>query len=126
MISRCHFRAAIREIMALAQKANQYLDESAPWKKIKEDREATANILNVVIEVICCLKTLLYPFIPFSSQKLHELLGFEDNLQDGGWAITRPPVGQKLLKPEPLFAKLDEDVVKEETEILLSAQKESA
>jgi len=125
LLSRCQFRAAIREIMALAQKANQYLDESAPWKKIKEDREATANILNVVIEVICCLKTVLYPFIPFSSQKLHELLGFDDNLQDQGWAINRPLVGQKLLEPEPLFAKFDDDVIKEETENLLSHQKES-
>jgi len=125
MLSHCQFRAAIREIMALAQKANQYLDESAPWKKIKEDRAATTNILNVVLEVICCLKTMLYPFIPFSSQKLHSMLGFEDELQNNGWTIIRPSVGQKLLKPEPLFAKLDEDVVKEETEILLAHQKES-
>ncbi|MFC1979056.1 methionine--tRNA ligase [Chloroflexota bacterium] len=125
MLSHCQFRAAVREIMSLAQKANQYLDESAPWKKIKEDIAITANILNVVIEVICCLKTVLHPFIPFSSQKLHNLLGFEGKLEDHGWAINRPAAGQKLLKPEPLFAKLDEDVVKKETEILLAGQKES-
>ncbi|MFC1951126.1 methionine--tRNA ligase [Chloroflexota bacterium] len=125
MLGRCQFRAAIRKIMALAQKANQYLDESAPWKKIKEDRALAADILNVVIEVICCLKTVLYPFLPFSSQKLHAMLGFDDNLDDYGWTISRPPVGQELLKPDPLFAKLDEDVVKEETEILLAEQKET-
>jgi len=125
MLNRCQFRAAVREIMALAQKANQYLDESAPWKKIKEDRAKAADTLNAVIEVICCLKTMLYPFIPFSSQKLHAMLGFDDKLEDHGWAVYRPPVGQALLKPEPLFVKLDEDVIKEETEILLAEQKEN-
>jgi methionyl-tRNA synthetase len=124
LLSHCQFRAAIREIMALAQKANQYLDESAPWKKIKKDRAIAANILNVVIEVICCLKTVLYPFIPFSSHKLHMLLGFEGKLEEQGWSINSPSAGQKLNQPEPLFAKLDEDVVKEETENLLASQKE--
>ena len=112
--------------MALAQKANQYLDESAPWKRIKEDRDATAAILCTVIEVISCLKTVLYPFLPFSSQKLHNLLGFEGNLQDQGWTIQIPESGQKLEKPEPLFTKLDDDVIKEEVDILAQGQKETA
>jgi methionyl-tRNA synthetase len=124
LLNHCQFRAAIREIMALAQKANQYLDESAPWKRIKEDRVAVANILNVAIEVICCLKTVLYSFIPFSSQKLHTMLGFDGKIEEGGWTIKPPAAGQKLSQPEPLFAKLDQDVVKEETENLLASQKE--
>ncbi|MBT3362474.1 MAG: methionine--tRNA ligase [Chloroflexi bacterium] len=126
LLEQCKFRAATREAMALAQKANQYLDESAPWKRIKEDRDATAAILCTVIEVISCLKTVLYPFLPFSSQKLHNLLGFEGNLQDQGWTIQIPESGQKLEKPEPLFTKLDDDVIKEEVDILAQGQKETA
>ena len=33
------------QAMSLAQEANRYLDEKAPWKKIKEDRQAAANSL---------------------------------------------------------------------------------
>ena len=58
---------------------------------------------------------MLYPFLPFSSQRLHEFLGFTGNIEDDGWRLHIPPAGQKLLPPEPLFSKLDEGVVEEET-----------
>ena len=39
-----HFRAAITEAMSLAQSANQYLDQTAPWQTIKTDRAAAAPL----------------------------------------------------------------------------------
>ncbi|MFC1986836.1 methionine--tRNA ligase, partial [Chloroflexota bacterium] len=65
--------------------------------------------------VISCLKTVLYPFLPFSSQKLHEYLGFEGRVEDYGWQSHLPLPGQKLLPPQPLFTKLDEGLIEEET-----------
>ena len=111
----CHFKEAIRTAMSLAQEANRYLDEKSPWKVIKEDRQASATTLAVAISVISCLKTILYPFLPFSSQKLHAFLGFEGKVEAHGWQINAPPAGQKLLPPEPLFIKLDEKLIEEET-----------
>jgi methionyl-tRNA synthetase len=110
----CHFREAMREAMSLAQEANRYLDNKAPWKLIKEDRDSAATAISTALSVICCLKTVLYPFLPFSSGKLHRLLGFEGFVEDNGWVISALPAGQKLLPPEPLFAKLDDAVVGEE------------
>jgi len=110
----CHFREAMREAMSLAQEANRYLDNKAPWKTIKEDRHSAATAISTALGVICCLKTVLYPFLPFSSEKLHRLLGFEGSLEEDGWVISIPQAGQGLLPPEPLFAKLDEAVVEEE------------
>jgi methionyl-tRNA synthetase len=107
----CRFREAMREAMALAQEANRYLDAKAPWKTIKDDRESAAVALYTTLGVICCLKTALYPFLPFSSEKLHRLLGFDGVVEQAGWAIQMPSAGQKLAPPEPLFAKLDESVV---------------
>jgi hypothetical protein len=52
------------------------------------------------------------------------MLGFDGKIEEGGWTIKPPAAGQKLSQPEPLFAKLDQDVVKEETENLLASQKE--
>ncbi|GAG46131.1 unnamed protein product, partial [marine sediment metagenome] len=56
--------------------------------------------------------------LPFSSQKLHEFLGFKGNIEDGGWQLHLPSPGQRLLPPEPLFSKLDEGLVEEETKRL--------
>ena len=114
LLDRCHFREAIRAAMTLAQEVNRYLDEKAPWKMIKQDREAAATSLWVAVAVISDLKIILYPFLPFSSQKLHEFLGFEGSVEQTGWNINRPVSGQKLAPPQALFTKLDEKLAEEE------------
>jgi methionyl-tRNA synthetase len=111
----CHFREAMRTAMTLAQETNRYLDEKSPWKIIKEDRLAAATALYIAISVLTCLSIVLYPFLPFSSQKLHEYLGFEGSLEENGWQFRLPSPGQKLFPPEPLFSKLDEKLADEET-----------
>lgn len=118
LIHDCHFRESVREIMALAQEANRYLDNKAPWKKINEDRDSAAAAIFTVIGVISCLKLVFYPFLPFSSGKLHRLLGFKGEAGDGGWALTVPRGGQRLLPPEHLFAKLDDKIAEEESTLL--------
>ncbi|MFC1860434.1 methionine--tRNA ligase [Chloroflexota bacterium] len=110
----CHFREAIRAAMSLAQEANRYLDDKSPWKTIKQDRQASATALYTAISVLSCLRTALYPFLPFSSQRLHEFLGFQGGVEDDGWQSRIPPSGQKLLPPQPLFSKLDEGLADEE------------
>jgi len=115
LISQCHFKRALAAAMAVAQEANRYLEERSPWKVIKKDRQAAANSLYVALCVLSCLKTLLYPFLPFSSHKLHEFLGFDGNVEDDGWRLYLPSPGQKLLPPKPLFSKLDEELIDEET-----------
>jgi methionyl-tRNA synthetase len=114
-LGNCHFREAMRSAMSLAQEANRYLDEKSPWKIIKEDKQAAATSLYIAINVISTLSTVLYPFLPFSSQKVHEYLGFKGKVEDYGWKSNPPSPGQKLLEPKPLFAKLDESLIEEET-----------
>ena len=115
LLSQCHFKQAIASAMSLAQEANRYLDTKSPWKIIDEDRQAAATSLYVAINVISTLSTVLYPFLPFSSQKLHEYLGFEGRIEDYGWQPQTPLPGQKLREPKPLFTKLEEKLVEEET-----------
>ena len=114
-LENCHFKEAIQNAMALARLANGYLDEKSPWKVIKENREAAATSLYVALTVISGLKTLFYPFLPFSSQKVHQYLGFEGKVEDYGWQPQPLPPGQKLREPQPLFTKLDESIIDEET-----------
>jgi len=117
-LASCHFKTAILMAMTIAQEANRYLDGKAPWKKIKEDRHAAATSLYTAISVITWLKIMLYPFLPFTSQKVHEYLGFEGSLEGHFRKNPLQPMplpGQKLLEPKPLFTKLEEGVVEEET-----------
>jgi len=121
-ISACHFRAGLGSALALAQEANRYLDEQAPWRTISQDRQAAARSLYVVIGVINTLKTALYPYLPFSSQRLHGFLGYEGTIQDAGWRFEVPRPGQRLSQPEALFKKLDPSIVEEEEARLLAGQ----
>jgi methionyl-tRNA synthetase len=115
LLYRCRFREAIRAAMSLAQESNRYLDDKSPWKAIKPNRAAAGTSLYTAIGVISDLKTMLYPFLPFSSQKLHEYLGFKGRVEECGWQRKLPQPGQKLPSPQPLFTKLDEKLVDEET-----------
>ena len=112
---RCEFKSAVKEAMSLAQEANRYLDEQSPWKTIKTKRETSAKSVYTVLSVLAVLKAIFYPFLPFSSEKLHSYLGFDGSVKDVGWKAQFLPPGQKLRQPEPLFVKLDEDIVAQET-----------
>ena len=114
LLAHCHFREALRAAMSLAQEANRYLDEISPWNKLKEDPEGVEHCLHTAVVVLSFLKTMLYPFLPFSSHKLHFLLGLPGNLDEAGWTPQVPQPGQKLPFPTPLFAKLDDHLVEEE------------
>jgi methionyl-tRNA synthetase len=139
LIDACKFRAALGEVMALAREANRYLDEKAPWFQIKKDRAAAATTLYTALRAIDSLKILFTPFLPFSSQALHEMLGYEGSIfgrqhvatfeeetrshqalcydaseLTGRWEPSQLPPGQPMRKPRPLFKKLDESIVEEE------------
>ncbi|MBA7614471.1 Methionine--tRNA ligase [subsurface metagenome] len=118
----CHFKEAIKAAMYLAHQANRYLDEKSPWKVIRKDRQASATALYIAISVLSALRIALYPFLPFSSQRLHQLLGFGGSVENDGWQLRLPLPGQRLPPPEPLFSKLDEELVAKETAQLGHAQ----
>jgi methionyl-tRNA synthetase len=111
---RCRFKEALKVAMALAQDVNRYLDDTAPWKMIKQDRQAAGRSVYTAIAAISALKTMLYPFLPFTSQKLHTFLGFEGDVRDAGWELQLPPVGRSLPQPQALFIKLEDKIVAEE------------
>jgi methionyl-tRNA synthetase len=135
-IEAARFRGALQDAMRLASLANQYLAEQAPWTKLDASRDRAGTILYVALRAVDSLKVLLAPFLPFSAQRLHVMLGYDDVIagplafetvvEDGdehvvltgdyaGWAgrwePSELPAGQTLREPEALFAKLDPDQV---------------
>jgi len=114
MIGQCRFRESVRAAMSLSQEANRYLDDKAPWKVIKVNREDAGTALYVALSVISHLKTMLSPFLPFTCARLHKYLGLPGSIEDAGWSVARIVPGQQLAKPEILFTKLDDSVVERE------------
>ena len=121
-LSVCRFRQAITQAMGLAHEANRYLDGKAPWAAVRTDLQDAALSLWTAVSVINCLKVLFNPFLPFTSQKLHEMLGMEGSVEAQGWVwddtTTFTPPGQLLKDPQPLFTKLDDSVIEQETSLL--------
>lgn len=106
-IEAVHLREGLNEAMTLARAVNKYLDEQAPWKSIKIDRERTATTLYVVFQALGTLRIVMTPYIPFAAQQLHTLLGFDGTVDSHSWSFETVPAGQLLPPPLPLFAKFD-------------------
>ena len=106
----------------LAQQTNRYLDAQAPWQAIRTDRESAATTLWTAIAVLNCLKMVLFPFLPFSSQSLHEFLGLDGKVDAGNWdfdsLVGEIGPGSPMRRPAPLFKKLDPESVEEEIQRL--------
>jgi methionyl-tRNA synthetase len=117
-LAKCRFREAVTTAMKLAAETNRYLDRKAPWHEVKEDTSLAANTLWTALNSISTLKTVLAPFLPFSSKTLHTMAGFPGNIEDIGWQIQAPHPGQVISNPAPLFSKLDYDVVEREEQLL--------
>ena len=116
-IEAVHLKAGLVAAMGLAQDANAYLSETEPWKTAKTDRERTGTSLYTALCVINALKVALYPYLPFSSQTIHEYLGFQGKIEDGGWSGDRLKPGTTLGKPEPLFKKIELPVAEGEARL---------
>jgi len=137
-IEGARFRAAIAEAMRLATLVNGYLTVQEPWQLLSRDRERAGTVLYVALRCIDNLKILFTPFLPFTSQALHEMLGYtgviaelpelgQRNSDDphvvlttdhrgtvGHWGPSALPARQPLRTPRALFRKLDDSIVTEE------------
>ncbi len=116
-IEAVHLKAALGSAMGLAQEANAYLNETEPWKTAKTDRDRTATSLYTALCVINALKVALYPFLPFSSQQIHEFLGLSGDVGASGWVASRPEPGSALRQPGPLFKKIEQPAVEGEARL---------
>src|SRR5712691_4677548 len=69
------FKFAINEAMRTVAEANKYFSEQAQWKLRDSDPDRMRTVLHVALQLVDDAKTLLTPFLPRSSQQVHEMLG---------------------------------------------------
>jgi len=133
-LQEARFQNALKHAMAMASKVNVYLGTEQPWHLIKTDRERAGTVLYVALRCVDNLKTMFAPFLPFSSQRLHAMLGYDDAIapqpevrqfaedatahmvitgdyeSSDRWHPSELRPGRKLPTPAPLFKRLDEVV----------------
>jgi methionyl-tRNA synthetase len=109
---------AIREIMALADLANRYVDEQAPWVVAKEEgRDADLQaICSMGINLFRVLMTYLKPVLPALTERAEAFLNCELSW-DG---IEQPLLGHQVSTFKALFNRIDLDKVNE----MVNASKE--
>ena len=117
------FRDAQKEAMNLARIGNKYLADTEPWKLAKTDMDRVATILNISMQLVANLAIAFEPFLPFSSQKLRDML----NMKSFDWAELGQtdllPAGHVLNKAELLFEKLEDEVIEAQVQKLLDTKK---
>ncbi|MCA2018307.1 methionine--tRNA ligase [Vibrio tritonius] len=114
------FGRAIREITALADKANQYVDEKAPWVVAKEEGrdQDLQDICTVGINLFRVLMTYLKPVMPALAQRTEAFLN-----QELTWeGIATPLTGHEISKFKALFNRIDPKHVEE----MIESSKEEA
>ncbi len=103
-----HFRDAQKEAMELARIGNKYLAESEPWKVIKTDPERVKTILNLSLQLTANLSIAFEPFLPFSSQRLRQMLNIKECVWGDLGRTDILPAGHRLGEPALLFSKIED------------------
>ena len=127
----CAPHNALAEVFKVIQRANKYIDETAPWSLAK-DMEANgsrlAHVLYNLLETTRICGILLSPFMPESCEKLFSQIGAAADVQT--WASAAAwgslPEDAVVSKGENLFPRIDMDKALEELEQLEAAAKKAA
>jgi methionyl-tRNA synthetase len=108
------FKGAVDAMMALAAFGNTYIQTNAPWKLIRTDREAASQVIKNCIQIVKAVTLLIEPVMPAKAQECWSMLGYMDNVSDHPISEAVRQIPETCIRaPVPLFAKMEEDQVKE-------------
>ncbi len=105
------FREALKEAMNLARLGNKYLADTEPWKLIKTDESRVETIMNICIQLTANLSIVFEPFMPFTADKIRQLL----HIESLGWEklgqMNLIAPGHLLDEPFLLFDKIEDEAI---------------
>ena len=107
-------RAAVGQLMDLARKGNKYFNDTAPWTTLKTDRSRCGTTLNTTLQLEAALAVLMEPFLPFSAERLWNMLNLPGSVHDRLWYETpklRLEEYHPLGKKEILFQKIEDPII---------------
>jgi methionyl-tRNA synthetase len=119
------FREALGELMNLARLGNKYLTDAEPWKIFKENPQRVQTILNISMQICANLTILCEPFLPFTAQKLQDMLRL-GRLQ---WKLAGSSdllkAGHEIASPELLFERIEDKEIDDQIQKLLKTRMEN-
>jgi methionyl-tRNA synthetase len=105
-----NFGQAMRSIMKLADKANQYIDEKKPWQLAKEEgkMQEVHEITSLAINLFRVMMTYLKPVLPEMAEKSEAFL----NIDSLNWNdIKSPLLGHQINKFKPLMTRIEDEQI---------------
>ncbi|HBY66615.1 MAG: methionine--tRNA ligase [Flavobacteriaceae bacterium] len=136
-IERYRFREAQQELMNVARLGNKYLADEEPWKTIKTDEARTKTVMYVALQIASALSILSEPFLPFTSEKLRNMLtsaslsdqqSNETPIVVEGWndvtsktELIKP--GHQIGKGSLLFSKIEDEQIQKQLDKLEASKK---
>ncbi|BAV08839.1 methionyl-tRNA synthetase [Filimonas lacunae] len=126
LIEQYKFRDAQNEVIDLARKGNKYLQEKAPWAKVKELAENPEaqklidNSLHLSLQLTANLAVFINPFLPFTAQKMLHMMKVVDKMLqwENAGSLKLLSVGYTLRAPEILFRKIEDSEIAAQTDKL--------
>jgi methionyl-tRNA synthetase len=109
------FKRSIDSIMALADYGNIYFQSHEPWRMVKTDKAAAGSVLRSCLQIAKALIIMMQPVMPAKMEAAWGQLGMPERAADQPFAEALIPLAENhsLGRPELLFARMDDAVVKE-------------
>lgn len=107
--SKFHLQTAIEATWALIDKANKYIDETAPWTLAKDETKKgeLASVMYHLAEALRICASLTAPYLVETSPKILNSLGLNEKASLEKIEFGRKYEGEKVQKSEVLFKRLD-------------------
>lgn len=100
------------EIISLVNVTNKYVADNAPWTLAKEEKMTECGqVLVNVLEVMCIVSSLIYPYCPNISKEIARQLKFDLNIKLDDLTLDNIKVGKLIEKDDikPVFLRLDSE-----------------
>ncbi len=116
LMEKSELRKAYSEILKLSSEGNKYINDSEPWKIIKENPKRANDIFYISTFLLKNLALLFAPYLPKTSEKIWKQLNLSGNPNSiGAWEEGKKDFGKehKINKPELLFKRIEDKEVEE-------------
>lgn len=119
------FREGLKEIVKLAKMGNKYFNDQEPWKTVKSNPERAANCLYLCNQLASVISIIITPYLPNKAAQMRRILNRnEEKIDDKNnksdyslkWdeSTVFMEAGTPIGKPEPLFAKIEDEIINKE------------
>jgi methionyl-tRNA synthetase len=125
LIDNFQFKESLKRIMDFCRFANKYFNDKEPWNTRDSDPNKCSTTLNLCSQVSYSLGILINPILPFTSQKIWNILNLTGKAEEAAWDNIGDiflDAGHSIGNIDILFVKIEDPIIQEEIEKLKQVQ----